>query len=285
MRMNSPKETSKQTIERVFETEKPILAGVYTQNRSAEEMVFEVLELSKKGIHGIYLENNDWQNDLKNPELSIVDKIIPALDILKNMSINAKLGINIMPDYFGIEYVTAFNLAKTYDLQFVMLDLIAGKHKITRNPQELGNGEYSQDKIIELFAKGYNQEREKNPGILTFGGVISPYATPVRSDDETDEYILNIARKRCDVLMAKTMPGENNIPLSRINQYSKNGTIVFAASYVNEKNMAKYFPAVNGFIIGSALRNKDSSLNNSNIDTIMDLRAKLIKENDDDLLF
>ena len=249
---------------------KPILAGVYpTGKNPVDRMVGEVMMLSGLGVSGVYLENiHRTQDDIRNMGMALEELYrythksdLPYLN-------NIKIGVNILPDHKGTEYKKAFQFARMYSLNFVALDAIAGKYKIG-------------DDEIELDVDGYLKERKFHSNTFVLGGIFPPYAQSIGTRDM--EYYLEMATDRSDAVMVKTQRGEQEIPLERIAEYAgKKHGIVIGASKISSKNLRKYFPVVDGFVIGSSLRDgPDGQLNISFVEETVGIRNEAIAKLND----
>ena len=133
------------------------LAGEKPVQRALEEIaIFE-----EEGVDGAIIEN--YHGNIRD--------IFETLRALENKGQGLVLGVNILPNEYGL----AFQLAETYNADFVQLDHVAGIYR---------SGLFG---TTLLDSRIYNQIKSRHPNIITLGGVHPKYYTPIsESDLETD---------------------------------------------------------------------------------------------------
>ena len=216
--------------------QKSIIAGVYPTYcaNPVELMVREISVLAEHKISGIYLENiHGTPDDLINIET--------VLQRLEDFDLGIKVGVNILPNHHGKEHIKAFELAKNYGLDFIVLDMLAGAYMINND-------------IMEIRGNHYVKTRKRNSDVLVIGGICPPYAQ-LLNPRKLDSYI-KLADNRSDALMVKVESKEREIPLERIEHYAdvSETEAIVVASKVHTANARKYFRAADACIIGSGLR-------------------------------
>jgi len=232
---------------------KPIFAGVYpTGDEPVKRMLEEIAILADEKVTAVYLENvNKTPEDIRH--------IKEVLELFNDPDVflgDIQIGVNILPDHHGKEYQLAFKLAKKYGLSFIALDMIAGPHMINQE-------------IMEIDAQGYRQKRKNNIDIIVLGGICPPYSQLV--DPMKSVAYLKQAAGRSDAVLVKAQKGEE-IPLERIIDYRNHleSKSLVGASNLTKKNMPRYAPVLDGFIIGSGLRDDARNLH---VPTIREINA------------
>jgi len=242
-----------------------LFGGVYTGNhQSADLMVEEAGILREAGFDAVYLENDERKPDDSNI-------ICKALEQIMVDSADIKIGVNIMPDGTGKEILQAYDIAKHFNLPFIINDEIVGLH--TENGKEMQ---------IEYLK--YLNLRSVDPHIVILGGINPPYASLVFPNSIHVD--LSLARKITDALLVKARKEEPEIPADRIRQYAGDKAIdqfadptpktVVLASKLTVDNMERvimtpYAKYVGGLIVGSALRDEDHRLSRQKI---MEIKAR-----------
>jgi len=231
--------------------EKPIFAGVYT-DKSMDEMIDEIQLLSDEGINAVYLENINSLKDIGqySGELSKIGRV---LDIVQRKDLPIKIGVNLLPDRKGTESIVALNLAKEFNLDFIVDDMIAGTY--TLSPK------YADDTVLNPISlhKDYLAIRKTAPDCAVFGGILPPYVNLVSNESVAE--LVTLASERSDAILVKAKDGESEVPLSRIEEYRRyTQKPLILSSKVTPKNIYGYVPYVDAFIVGSALY-KNGSLN------------------------
>ncbi len=242
----------------------PILAGVYADKTSAK-MIEEVKALKDEGITAVYLENI---NEFDNAEEYVYQfrNIVETLDAFRYS--RYPIGVNIMYNEFINNFETSITLANGFPISFIVNDMIAGTYKINNKVTSLSESDHT-DSIFKNFNVFTN--------ILVIGGVNPPYAQRVEARlVEDDNNLLSVARNRSNAIMVKARPDEEKVPLERVREYKKvnntefaSRTPVIVASKLNKNNIPEYFGAADGFIIGSALRDKNTNLHIPSIKEIV----------------
>jgi len=228
----------------------PVIAGVYA-NKPYKKMVEEVRILKEEGIDGIYLENVNDFNDSKEGATQLLN-IMGVLSYVNGKK--DKIGVNIMSNEDVDGYLSSLKLATQFYLPFIVNDMIAGKYSVDGKTVELNN--------IKLFSSLVeNQDSESNTIII--GGILPPYATLIEGDEKE---LIKTARDRSDAILVKMKPKEDSIPIERVLDYKKidnthmSRVPVIVASKINKGNIVDYLGIADGFIIGSALRDKETNL-------------------------
>lgn len=242
----------------------PLIAGVYA-NKSYKKMVEEVKILKEEGIDGIYLENVNDFNDSKEGATQLLN----ILGVLCYVNCKKdKIGVNIMSNEDIDGYKSSIYLAKKFELPFIINDMIVGKYSVGGKTVEL-------DSVKLFFSIAHNQNVSFNT--LTIGGIVPPYATLIDGDEKE---LISDAREISDAIMVKARSAEKYVPLERVLDYKKidddhmSNTPVIVASKINQGNIVDYLGIADGFIIGSALRDKESNLH---VPTIREL-VKIVSD-------
>jgi predicted TIM-barrel enzyme len=225
----------------------PILVGVYSKDRSVEQMIEEISFLNRLktrdgiGVTGVYLENSCRTMAGKS-------RVEEAAGYNLSAYLDIKVGVNLLPDRAGSDDY-AFEVAKRRTLPFIVRDIITGRHKLD---DEVGG-----DCLCALNDPSYRMFRNESPDLVVIGGVAPPYALLL--DKNLEEHIVR-AGERSDAVMVKVMKKpeggfESEVPIERINQYRRlSGKPLVLASSVNSGNIVRYAPLVDGFIVGSGAR-------------------------------
>jgi predicted TIM-barrel enzyme len=233
---------------------KPLFIGVYTSS-TAEQMLEEVKILADNGVEAVYLENvnktyfGDCDVDRTPEDLHKIGSVIRKAH---DMKIPIKMGVNIMPNGYGSEYITAFDAAHDLRLDFIICDAVVGKYSLK-----------GIDRILETDAKGFLRQRRKNP-VFTIGGYSPTYGKNM--DTRSQETLLRRLSYMSDAMTVKNKPSEGQVPLERLEEYrSCVSKPLILASKTTTSNISLYAPIADAFIIGSGARNADKTLSVSSI--------------------
>jgi hypothetical protein len=187
--------------------------------------------------------------------------------------------VNIVPDGTGREILTAYKIAKQFNLPFIINDEISGLHIERINGVET---EMQMD-YLKLF-----EQRDANPQITVMGGINPPYSKVMFPENIFVD--LNLARLVSDAILVKTRPGEKEIPADRIRIYAgdkstdqfanETPSIVVLAQGLTAENlervvMTPYARYVGGLIIGSGLRDENYKLSKQKMQAIKYKRDSL----------
>ncbi len=242
---------------------KSLIAGVYTTDDNPQRIANELRFLNSLGVGCAYIEDD---TSLENPDRKPqnIQTIRSALELLANDTLNIKIGVNIMPNRQGTEHEIAFDLAKTYSLSFIVVDLVYGTHKIKRKTLDAAGNDYD---LVKINAESYAQKRSENSELIVIGGFSSPYAESVFDSDSLDP--LTETGRRTDAILYKALPVENKIPREGLRVYKTLSELpIVGASKITPSNIIEIADVADAFIVGSKLRDEHGKLSFSNINAI-----------------
>lgn len=220
--------------------------GVYTKGRTVSRLVDEIHVLNELGVSAVYIENNGGMPS----ELEVIEGVLEQVRCSKPKT---AVGVNILPNFQGTEYEAAIKLAKTHGGNFIVSDLIAGRHIYVNDKSPLNGStlpEVESERFLTLLRSGGN--------MCAIGGVATPYA---RLEGDLESTVKK-AGQLCDAVMVKTLPGETEVPTERIKQYKVwSGRPVIVASLVDLRYMVGTVDLVRGYMVGGAGRLSDGRLN------------------------
>lgn len=186
----------------------------------------EIKIYEEEGLYGCIIENY-------HGSIADVEAVLKALPSDRTILI----GINILPN----EYALAFNLANTYNADFIQLDFISGQYKI--------------NKKIDL--SDYNQHLSTlNPNIKVFGGVWPKYYIPADGSDLKSDITEAIAL--CDGIVVTGAGTGKETPLDKIKQFKEfindDSFPLIIGAGLDASNVVEQLTIADGAIVGSCFK-------------------------------
>ena len=199
-------------------------------NDTVIERALNEIEIYKRnGLQGCIIENY-------HGSISDVEAVLSALtnEHKKDFSI----GINILPN----EYHIAYRLAKTYDVDFIQMDYIAGKYKgPTKEGLEVDKS------LFDVFRKFY-------PHIQILGGVWPKYYKEIRGSVLNDD--IKKAISMSDAIVVTGIGTGQNTPIEKIFKFHEGagGHPIIVGSGVTKTTIRNVLILANGVIAGSCFK-------------------------------
>lgn len=206
------------------------LAGPDAISKAMEEIkIYE-----EEGLSGIIIENYHGS----------VEDVIAVLDLLVENPTTLSVGINILPNEYGV----AFDLCGKYDfIEFIQLDYVSGVYENTK--------ELPADYLIDS---------KEHSSVKVFGGVWPKYYKPVESSSLQDDLDMGIFM--ADAIVVTGSGTGMETPLDKIkdfrdkmdntkNRYviGKNIPLIVGAG-LTPLNVREALEFANGAIVGSAFK-------------------------------
>ncbi|MBS3073588.1 tryptophan synthase subunit alpha [Candidatus Pacearchaeota archaeon] len=247
------------TLESIFSKKKPIIGMIHLAGSTDSEKILRALKeveiYEKQGIDGAIVEN--FHSNEK-------DVLIVLQEIAKQKShkqlANLSVGVNILPN----EFQRSFEIANTYELDFIQLDFIAGEYHLRE----------------KLDTKHYDFFRKQYPQIVVLGGVWPKYYHPIKGSNLEND--LNEGIQRADAIVVTGEGTGIETPIEKIIKFKEilgDYPLIIGAG-LNNQNVFRQLKIADGAIVGSFFKKfnqTDGELEETKIERFME-QVNMLRE-------